>query len=247
MLPFEVLLLVASSGALEFYHDVQHLPHQATLSDSSRISKPLHTYQCFDGNIADYPSPTHWLSFSDMWHINREQILSSNGGNTYLQHYIHEAIVKVSRESNIDARLILALVMGESRGKASSPCVGGNVPRCGILHVPKGSLLDEAQSSEAVERMIREGIIGSPERGLGYAQLVQGKPRVANVAPGCPFMAARAYHSGSLRQNADQVELDWHNVEDAIFVSDFANRLLGWDGRGEGFNQRRTESFNGPA
>lgn len=237
MLPFEVLLLVASSGALTFHHDVQHHAQQDILSDSSQISKPLHTYQCFERNIANYPPPTHWLSFADMWNINREQILSSNGGNTYLQHYIHQAILKVSKESNLDARLILALIMGESQGKASSPCVGSHVPRCGILHAVKGSSLDESQSSDSVERMIKEGIIGSPERGLGYAQLVQGKPRVANVTPGCPFMAAGAYHSGSLRQDVDEVEVDGHDLEDARFVNDFVNRLLGWSGRGEGFNK----------
>ncbi|KAF7194508.1 hypothetical protein HII31_04177 [Pseudocercospora fuligena] len=237
MLPFEVLLLAASSGALAFNHDVQHHAHQDVLSDSSRRSKPLHTYRCFDGTIADYPSPTHWLPFSELWNINREQILSSNGGNTYLQHYVHQAILNVSRESNIDARLILALVMGESRGKASSPCVGGNVLRCGILHASKGSLLAESESSESVVRMVREGIIGSPERGLGYAQLAQGKPAVASVTPGCPFMAANAYHSERLGQNADSVELDGRDVEDARFVHDFANRLLGWDGRGDCFDK----------
>ncbi|KXS97106.1 hypothetical protein AC579_1316 [Pseudocercospora musae] len=237
MLPFEILLLVANSGALAINHNAHNLGHQDFLADSGRTPEPIHTYQCFEGDIASYPAPTHWLSLLDLWNINREQILSSNAGNTYLQYYIQQAIIKVAKESNIDARLVLALVMGESRGKASSPCVGGNVPRCGILHALKGSLLDESQSSESVERMIREGIIGSPEGGLGYAQLVEGKPRLANVAPGCLFTAARAYHLGNLRQNAEQVEQDRHDVEDARFVNDLANRLLGWDGRGEGFSQ----------
>ncbi|EME87912.1 uncharacterized protein MYCFIDRAFT_209650 [Pseudocercospora fijiensis CIRAD86] len=237
MLPIEVFLLVASSGALALNDKPQDHAHQDVLADSRRGPEPVYTYRCFKENIESYPPPKLWLSFSELWNINRERILTSNGGNTYLQHHIQQAILKVSTESNIDARLILGLVMGESRGKASSPCVGGNVSRCGMLHALNGSSLDESESSHSVERMVREGISGSPEHGLGYAQLVQGKPPVANVTPGCPFSAARAYHSGAVREDANELERDGHDVEDAGFVNDFANRLLGWDGRGEGFKE----------
>lgn len=76
-------------------------------------SVPASSYQCYDGDVANYPSVQSWLSFDALWDVNRDNILSANGGNTYLQHYIHDAILQVAGETNVNARLILALVMQE--------------------------------------------------------------------------------------------------------------------------------------
>lgn len=70
---------------------------------------------CHQDRIPQYPSEDCWLPFPRLWSINSDIILSSNGGDTYIQHYVHEAILQVAAESDVDARLILALVMQEVR------------------------------------------------------------------------------------------------------------------------------------
>lgn len=238
MCPFEILFAIATSvGALALSQNDPHSHQQDVLAGPGSANNPPSSpmsfkYQCFHGQLSHYPAPKSWLSFSDLWNTNREQILSSNGGNAYIQHYIHESILAVSEESNVDPRLILALIMGESNGDASTPCLGP-LPRCGILHAPKGSSIDGSQPEDSIKTMIREGVVGSTNRGPGYAQILQGKPRMANVSPGCAFAAARAYHSGIVREYLDY----GHDAKDAGFVNDFANRLLGWNGRGEGFGK----------
>ena len=69
-------------------------------------------YQCFGETDTDL-SPQTWISFARLWHINGPTVSSRNGGDTYITHYIREAVVQVADESTVDARLVLALMMQE--------------------------------------------------------------------------------------------------------------------------------------
>ena len=113
MAPFELLLLstlVASSIALPTTPSRRQDQHALT-----HTSRPVTSdYQCFDGTASTNSiSASNWLSFDQLWHINEPTILSNNGGDTYIEHYIREAILQVSREDDIDARLIVAVMMQE--------------------------------------------------------------------------------------------------------------------------------------
>lgn len=132
MAPFELLLLsalVASSAALpasspmpsyrglKTGFSTRSSPatgrHERALSQDSQQTLTS-KYQCFGADSsADSLSATHWLSFNELWRINEPTILSKNNGDTYIEHYIKEAIVQVSDESAIDSRLILAMMMQE--------------------------------------------------------------------------------------------------------------------------------------
>lgn len=70
-------------------------------------------YHCYQGVLSSYPGIDRWLPFEKLWHDTQDSISKQNGGDQNLVGYIHDAILKVSSESKVDARLILATVMQE--------------------------------------------------------------------------------------------------------------------------------------
>lgn len=83
--------------------------------DDPTIGKtsPEQKYQCFHGNVASYPKKSEWLSFNAMWDQNSGTIASKNDGDQRIVGYIREAIAQVASDSQVDARLILAVMMQE--------------------------------------------------------------------------------------------------------------------------------------
>ncbi len=73
------------------------------------------SYQCFDGTRTGDPSTAtaRWLPFDQLWTLNEPTILSKNGGDTYVTHFIRAAIEQVSCDDEIDPALVLAIVMQE--------------------------------------------------------------------------------------------------------------------------------------
>lgn len=67
------------------------------------------TYKCTSKSTTDVLASK--LSFDTLWVINQPSILSINGGNTYLEHYIHEGLLQVSDETGIEAGVLLAVMM----------------------------------------------------------------------------------------------------------------------------------------
>lgn len=55
------------------------------------------------------------LSFDELWVINQPRVLSNNGGDTYLEHYIHEGLLQVADETGMDAGVLLAVMMEQVR------------------------------------------------------------------------------------------------------------------------------------
>lgn len=128
MAPFELLLLsalVAGSAAAPVtvpqYRGYNNMPtanaphalqwFQNNLEAGQNT--PAGTYQCFHGDVRSYPKVDDWLNFDALWDTNQPQILSINGGDTYIEHYIKEAVLQVAGESQVNARLILAAIMQE--------------------------------------------------------------------------------------------------------------------------------------
>ncbi|KAK0941892.1 hypothetical protein LTR48_003713 [Friedmanniomyces endolithicus] len=167
-------------------------PSVAHNRGSSTIS-----YQCFDGARNGDPSTAtaRWLPFDQLWALNEPTILSKNGGDTYITHFIREAIERVSCDDEIDPALVLAIVMQESSGRASVPCKAqahGGLSRCGLMRATHGSSFDANHPRASITRMIREGVEGD-----GLDQALDG---------------------------------------DARYLTDVANRLRGWTGRGRGYS-----------
>ncbi|KAK3113430.1 hypothetical protein LTR53_009269 [Teratosphaeriaceae sp. CCFEE 6253] len=206
MAPFELLLLsmlVAGSASLPTTGPPpSHRGNAArwdvhTTSDARSAqywTKQGVEYQCFDGDRPSSSDVTRWLNFDRLWRLNEPAILSSNRGDTYITHYIREAILQVAYDDGIDASLISAVMMQESSGRAAIPCrvqSNNKLPKCGLLQTTGGSSFDEDHAQASISRMIRGGVAGD-----GLKQALDGNAR---------------------------------------YMSDIANRLLGWDGGGEGY------------
>ena len=229
MLLFKVLVAALASGLGAFASELPVQSNNQIPLAGGKQSPSKFEYKCFAGDVQNYPSPEKWPSWEALWDVNREQVLSSNGGDTYLQHYIQEGVLQVASDTNTDARLILAVIMQETKGVADAQCIGA-APRCGIMQAAKGSSFVDSSAKSSVEAMIREGAQGSAKRGPGLSDLLKGKPRLANVPVGNPYAAARAYNSGEVGKNLDVVSRGQPG-----YVNDIANRLQGWNGMGKGF------------
>ena len=68
-------------------------------------------YKCYGGVVNAYPRMNEWLSFNALYKLNEPTLQLSNTAEQ--NRYIYDAIVQVSQESKVDARIILALIMQE--------------------------------------------------------------------------------------------------------------------------------------
>ncbi|KAK4508807.1 hypothetical protein PRZ48_002546 [Zasmidium cellare] len=211
-------------------------PNQQPQQPIPSSQDPASSYRCYNGDPKSYPTSSQWLPYSTLWDLNRETILSANAGDVYLQHYIQVALDQVSAWHDIDPRFLLAILLQESKGDVNVECVGPE-PRCGILHAYKGSRFDPASPQASITKMLVEGIKGGAQRGPGLLNLLNGKPKFAYVEVGDYFAVARAWNSGAVKEG----DLDvlppgkGRGRGEASFVNDVANRLMGWNGRGKGF------------
>lgn len=178
------------------------------------------SYQCFAGS--SYPALSSWLSFDTLWSSAASTITAVNGAPG-LTPTIRSAILTVAAGDNIDARLVLAVIMQESTGRLAVPCTG--VSNCGIMQAAPGSVgFDASNPSASIEQMIRDGVEGRagtwPSGGPGLAYWLGQY--------GDPWRALRAYNTGSV---PDESNLDATGGAGTVtYVADVANRLLGWDG-----------------
>lgn len=91
--------------------------------------------------------------------------------------------------------------------------------------------------------MIREGVQGATTGGPtghgepGYVQFLTHESSelgwVKNPEAGNPYTAARAYNSGSVADDGNLDKVEW---ETKGYANDIADRLIGWDGHGNGFD-----------
>jgi hypothetical protein len=236
MLPCDLFLLAAAliTGSTARSHPVQYPinhndidPQRPLLSSgtpaSSNNLSPFDvshpSYICFKS----FPPSNSWPTWEHLWEIHREQILSSNGGDTYIQHYIQEAILDASQLHNIDPRILLSIAMENSNGKASAPCTAsqqGFMSVCGIMQVQDAASFDASRPKQSIEENVarlaeilslhvqvqRDLLLGDLPEGLRAHGILNGKSEAGKRGMG-----------------------RWDR--------DVANWLMGWDGRGKGFEE----------
>jgi hypothetical protein len=131
---------------------------------------------------------------------------------------IKSSIEWVSRASHVDNRLILAIIVQESKGclrVTSTDSVHG-VHNPGLMQSHDGSSYNPDDKKNSIRQMIKDGTQGTAA-GDG---LVQTLDKFGNA-----YSAARGYNSGDVGPSGD--------LGDAIgatpcYASDVANRLMGW-------------------
>lgn len=188
-------------------------------------------YQCYPGDTASFPAHNQWLSFEDLWNINVPTMKINDSPGEVAN--IKKAIKAVSKESSVDARLILAVIMQESAGNVNAPCTSDN---CGLMQGPTGSCSYNPSSPyTSIKQMISDGVYGTSQSQTGYVFYIQDAPSMPyyNIQnPGNPYEAARCYNSGQINSDGNLNEIAGYGTQ--AYVNDVANRLRGWDGDSEG-------------
>jgi len=168
------------------------------------------------------------MSFEAMFARNKQYSLLPIGDTPAEATAIYNAIVAVSQEAKVDARVILAVVIQECTGNVRVPCTNNGVQNCGLMqsHNPKIQAYDPNNMQASITQMIVDGTQGTAT-GPGLVQLFNGQ---GVRTMGSLWNVLRGYNSGCVNYK----DLSDGTTATASYVSDVANRLLGWNGYGDG-------------
>ncbi|EEA19834.1 hypothetical protein TMatcc_009975 [Talaromyces marneffei ATCC 18224] len=208
-----------------------------TVNDNDGIANGVDQYTQYagDGSVAaGWPSSSQWVSFQDMWETSKPSIATScaqfNQPNPTDEEItnLHEAIQQVARQTFVDHRFILAIIMQESKGCLRAPTTNWGVNNPGLMqdHGGTGTCYGvNPCPRESIVQMLLDGTSGT-ETGDGLASLLD-RYVTAGEDGGMSqvfYKAARAYNSGSVAASG--------NLQDGgatpCYASDVANRLTGW-------------------
>jgi hypothetical protein len=152
------------------------------------------------------------------------QFDAENDSETELA-YLSSSIQSVAKSSGVDARFILAVVLQESNGCVRVGTTNNGVTNPGLMqsHAGTGSCGSQKQSAcpeSEILQMIKDGTEGTSS-GHGLQQCL-----AANGGSGVTayYRAARCYNSGSIASSGNLGQ----GGSTHCYVSDIANRLLGW-------------------
>ncbi|TWU77418.1 hypothetical protein ED733_006495 [Metarhizium rileyi] len=207
--------------------------------DAGSGSAPGRTYiKTFRGTgipAEGWPEMSQWIDFDAMWSSNlagtiRESCTAFQQPKNSEQESsdIRAAIQSVGKASGVDERFILAVVLQESGGCVRAPTTSNGVINPGLMQSHNGAHTCYNVSpcpSATIAGMIQDGVTGTSS-GHGYQNLLP----MAGSGVSQYYKAARLYNSGSIAQSG--------LLEDGIathcYVTDIANRLIGWSEGGSG-------------
>ncbi|MCJ1387944.1 hypothetical protein MMC18_000787 [Xylographa bjoerkii] len=197
-------------------------------SDGTAGYSTPNTYNCYSGPAANFPPMSTWMNFNAMFNRNQQYSLVVVGDTGPEQGAIYNAIVSVSQQAKVDARVILAVIIQESTGNVRVGCTNNGVENCGLMQSfnPPDPTYNPNNMQASITQMVVDGTQGTPA-GSGLVQLFNN---AGLQTGGNLWDVLRGYNSGSI---------DFSNLSDpkgatASYVSDVANRLLGWNGYGNG-------------
>ena len=201
----------------------------ATKNDPNNVqdsnATPVDEYVYYQGDASNFPDSSKWISFKDMWNGNLNTLQNSckwldqgeNNSPEMIQQ-IFDAIQDRANASLVDHRFIFATILQESNG---CPRVGetessGGVRNPGLMQSHNGHVYEPKHSKMSILQMVQDGTQGT-EHGDGIVQNLN--------LYGSPYRAARGYNSGYI---PDSGNLSEKSGATKCYVSDIANRLLGW-------------------
>ena len=169
---------------------------------------------CYSGPAANFPDPANWQRWSLMWARNSGVMRIDDSRQEVA--YIEQAINTVARDTGIDRRVILAMIMQESQGnvRVNTTYSADGVRNAGLMQSHNGVSFDPNNAEQSILQMVRDGVQGTPF-GDGLVQLLT---RYGNI-----YAALRGYNSGSVDHN----NLSYGFSSTPSYVSDIANRLTG--------------------
>ena len=185
--------------------------------------------QSYTGPSSSFPPSSKWVQFEDMWQINEPTITqkqASGQTNTPQQvQFIKQAILQVAKESGVDERVILGVMMQESNGDvhAGSTSSADGVGNPGLMQSHQGVSFKEQDQQGSILQMIRDGVTGT-KAGDGIKQCIEHQG-------GDVFAGVREYNSGSNavhKENLSDVTANGSgHFGVTSYASDIANRLMG--------------------
>jgi flagellin-like hook-associated protein FlgL len=157
---------------------------------------------------------------------------------------IKDGLVSVSKTSQVDSRYLLAIMMQESKGCVRAPTTNYGVRNPGLFQDFNG----EASCNDGtvitpcppatITKMIEEGAGVGMEVGLSIGIAATGVSDVSKY-----YKAARIYNSGSVDSSGNLGA----GVATHCYVSDIANRLLGWVDGGSSCSESSIGTMTGSA
>ena len=155
--------------------------------------------------------------------------------------YLSSSIQSVATSSGVDARFILAIVLQESNGCVRVGSTDNGVSNPGLMqsHSGMGSCGDSKQSpcpESEILQMIKDGTEGTSS-GDGLKQCLAKNGGNGATAY---YRAARCYNSGSVASSGNLGQ----GVSTHCYVSDVANRLLGWSSGPSSCNEATVGSLS---
>ncbi|KAF2727417.1 hypothetical protein EJ04DRAFT_582060 [Polyplosphaeria fusca] len=237
---------------------------QSTSNYANQLPANPGEYKCVGPTLDKFPSFEEWLSFEQLWDLNNNQDPSIptwtvNGAvNTQYAGYVKSAIQSVSKKSGVDARIILSIILEECHGKLDVECTDGDGSKsdCGMMQIRGGAKFDASKPQKSITQMVTDGVYGVPASRTQATTNKNGTPgllTLLNAVPGSlwglptdgywcgnPYTTAKIYNTG----NINGTNLNEQDPEDEmwfrVYPSDFANRLLGWNGGIAGVQQSRS-------
>lgn len=170
------------------------------------------------GTASKLPHSSEWARYDVLWNSNAE-LMKGNISESEVA-LIKESIERVARESGVDVRVILCIVMQESGGNVRVGTTDNGVRNPGIMQSHNGVEFDPVNPARSILQMVRDGTTGT-RHGDGLKQCFAHQ--------GNWYAAFREYNSGP---NFNHTDLNDPSGATAHYVKNTANRLMGhvWDG-----------------
>lgn len=174
------------------------------------------TYEYYSGSASSFPNPSQWARYDVLWASNT-RLMKYHDSDSEIS-LIKTAIETVARESGVDVRVILCIIMQESGGNVRIPTTDNGVRNPGLMQSHNGVEFNPGDPAGSILQMVRDGTEGTRD-GDGLKQCFQHQ--------GNWYAAFREYNSGSVNVN----DLNDPVGATASYVRDAANRLMGhvWD------------------
>ena len=171
----------------------------------------------YSGPASNFPNPSQWQQYPLLWETN-SRLMKFNDSDSEIA-LIKTAIETVARESGVDVRVILCIIIQESGGNVRVHTTNNGVRNPGLMQSHNGAEFNPRDPAGSILQMVRDRTTGTPD-GDGLKQCFQHQ--------GNWYAAFREYNSGQVNQG------DMNDPVRATpgYVKDAANRLMGhvWDG-----------------
>ncbi|KAL1856913.1 hypothetical protein Daus18300_010567 [Diaporthe australafricana] len=174
----------------------------------------------YSGPWSNFPAMSAWKGFDDMFNANKASMLAA-GSTSQDVDRLYVAITSVANSFSIDARVLLAVMMEESGGDV------GVVTTWNADGQPTGGLMQASgcHGYDGKNNLEQADITYMVDCGTQHYKLNLANWGSQN-APESIYPALREYNSGSVI--ASDLSTAPNGVGNPTYVSDLADRLLGW-------------------